>query len=159
MPDKHNEKFCLEFEVLCGKLTSPHDVHVTLHRMLKEANAKFLKDFAIFTDFPVEIDDYIIAPSIQLVESTFSTYRRVEKVDNLSKQIVYSETEFRKNNVIDWVLQQENAENIISEATSSKTRKNTKRKNFDEDLEMDKKLLNRRLVYEPTIPKKRRKDF
>ena len=127
--------------------------------MLKEANAKFLKDFAIFTDFPVEIDNYIIAPSIQLVESTFSTYRRVEKVDNLSKQIVYSETEFRKNNVIDWVLQQENAENIISEATSSKTRKNTKRKNFDEDLEMDKKLLNRRLVYEPTIPKKRRKDF
>ena len=77
----------------------------------------------------------------------------------MSKQIVYSETEFRKNNVIDWVLQQENAENIISEATSSKTRKNTKQKNFDEDLEMDKKLLNRRLVYEPTIPKKRRKDF
>ena len=123
---------------------------------------RFAREFGtltIFTDFPVEIDNYIIAPSIQLVESTFSTYRRVEKVDNLSKQIVYSETEFRKNNVIDWVLQQENAENIISEATSSKTRKNTKRKNFDEDLEMDKKLLNRRLVYEPTIPKKRRKDF
>ena len=59
---------------------------------------------------------------------------------------------------MDWVLQQENAEKIISEATSSQTRKNTKRKNFDEDLDMDRKLLNRRLVYEPTIPKKKRKD-
>ena len=74
------------------------------------------------------------------------------------QQVIYSETEFRKNNVINWVLQQENAEKIISEATSSQTRKNTKRKNFDEDLEMDRKILNRRLVYEPTIPKKKRKD-
>ena len=48
MPDKHNQKFCLEFEVLCGKLRNSHDVHVTLHHMLKEANAKFLKDFANF---------------------------------------------------------------------------------------------------------------
>ena len=158
MPDKHNQKFCLEFEVLCGKLRNSHDVRVTLHHMLKEANAKFLKDFANFNDFPADVDNFIVAPSIQLVESTFSTYRRVEKVDNLSKQVIYSETEFRKNNVINWVLQQENAEKIISEATSSQTRKNTKRKNFDEDLDMDRKLLNRRLVYEPTIPKKKRKD-
>ena len=146
-------------EVLCGKLTDAHDVQVTLHQMLTDANAKFLKDFASFNDFPADVDNFIVAPSIQLVESTFSTYRRVEKVDNLSKQVIYSETEFRKNNVINWVLQQENAEKIISEATSSQTRKNTKRKNFDEDLEMDRKLLNRRLVYEPTIPKKKRKDF
>jgi len=34
-----------------------------------------------------------------------------------------------------------------------------KRKNYEEDLEMDKKILNRRLVYEPTVPRKKRKDF
>ena len=158
MPDKHNQQFCLEFEVLCGKLKNSHDVQVTLHQMLTDANAKFLKDFASFNDFPADVDNFIVAPSIQLVESTFSTYRRVEKVDNLSKQVIYSETEFRKNNVIDWVLQQDNAENIITEATSSQTRKITRRKNIDEDLDMDRKLLNRRLVYEPTVPKKKRKD-
>ena len=52
-----------------------------------------------------------------------------------------------------WILQKENANEIISEATSSQTRQNQKRKNFEEDLEMDKKLLNRRLVYEPTVPR------
>ena len=140
----------------CTKML--HENNKTLKEAFKEANAKFLKDFANFNDFPADVDNFIVAPSIQLVESTFSTYRRVEKVDNLSKQVIYSETEFRKNNVMDWVLQQENAEKIISEATSSQTRKNTKRKNFDEDLEMVRKLLNRRLVYEPTIPKKKRKD-
>ena len=41
----------------------------------------------------------------------------------------------------------------------TRTKKLRDRKNFDEDLEMDRNLLNRRLVYEPTIPKKKRKDF
>ena len=86
------------------------------------------------------------------------TFRRVEKVDNLSKQVIFSETEFRKNNTMGWILQKENANEIISEATSSQTRQNQKRKNFEEDLEMDKKILNRRLVYEPTVPRKKRKD-
>ena len=119
----------------------------------------FLKDYAVFEEYPTELDNCIISTSIQLVESTFSTFRRVEKVDNLSKQIIFSETEFRKNNVMGWILQKENANEIISEATSSQTRQNQKRKNYEEDLEMDKKILNRRLVYEPTVPRKKRKDF
>ena len=41
------------------------------------------------------------------------TFRRVEKVDNLSKQIIFSETEFRKNNTMGWILQKENAMEII----------------------------------------------
>ena len=112
----------------------------------------------MFEEYPTELDNCIISTSIQLVESTFSTFRRVEKVDNLSKQNIFSETEFRKNNVMGWILQKGNANEIISEATSSQTRQNQKRKNFEEDLEMDKKILNRRLVYEPTVPRKKRKD-
>ena len=161
MTVKHNEQFCLEFEVLCRKLDKRQfqDIQATLHQMLEQSNGKFLKDYAVFEEYPTELDNCIISPSIQLVESTFSTFRRVEKVDNLSKQIIFSETEFRKNNVMGWILQKENANEIISEATSSQTRQNQKRKNFEEDLAMDKKILNRRLVYEPTVPRKKRKDF
>ena len=115
MTVKHNEQFCIEFEVLCGKLdvSQFQDIQNTLHQMLEQSNGKFLKDYAVFDEFPSELDNCIISPSIQLVESTFSTFRRVEKVDNLSKQVIFSETEFRKNNTMGWILQKENAMEII----------------------------------------------
>ena len=88
-------------------------------------------------------------------------YKEMEFVQNakiLTLSMDENWTEFRKNNVMGWILQKENANEIISEATSSQTRQNQKRKNYEEDFEMDKKILNRRLVYEPTVPRKKRKD-
>ena len=57
-----------------------------------------------------------VVTSIQKVESTFSTFRRVEQIDNLVKQKVFAETIFRKNKV----LKNEKAEELILQATEKK---------------------------------------
>ena len=71
MTVKHNEQFCLEFEVLCRKLDKKQfqEIQTTLHQMLEQSNGKFLKDYAAFDEFPTELDNCIISPSIQFILS------------------------------------------------------------------------------------------
>ena len=52
-----------------------------------------------------------VVTSIQRVESTFSTFRRVEQIDNLVKQKVFAETIFRKNKTLGWVLKMKKLKN------------------------------------------------
>ena len=52
-----------------------------------------------------------VVTSIQKVESTFSTFRRVEQIDNLVKQKVFAETIVRKNKTLGWVLKMKKLKN------------------------------------------------
>ena len=118
--------------------------------------SKFKKDFYDILGYPADMDNVTIVPSIQRVESTFSTLRRVENVDNLSKQKVFGETVFRHNKTLEWVLQNENYEEIIIEATASKNRLSTLQNDKLEDSNMDRTLYNRRLVLQPQLKKRKK---
>ena len=91
MDDKHNEDFCNYYENLLANLEfdQQKEIMLVIQEMMNRSLSKFFKDFEEFLDFPVEIENFVIVPSIQKVESTFSTYRRVETIDNLSKQKLY----------------------------------------------------------------------
>ena len=158
MQEKHNERFCDFYINLLGQLDI-HDfreVQLTIHNMLVAALAKFRKDFDGILNYGPELDEITIVTSIQKVESTFSTYRRVEKIDNLAKQKQFSETVFRKNKTLQWVLQNENAEQLIIKSSTSKTRNETLKNDKEEDNEMDRVLYNRRLVLQPKLKKRKR---
>ena len=158
MQEKHNEPFCDFYINLLGQLDI-HDfreVQLTIHNMLVAALAKFRKDFDGILNYGPELDEITIVTSIQKVESTFSTYRRVEKIDNLAKQKQFSETVFRKNKTLQWVLQNENAEELIIKSSTSKTRNETLKNDKEEDNEMDRVLYNRRLVLQPKLKKRKR---
>ena len=66
------------------------------------------------------------------------------------------ETVFRQNKTLEWVLQKENYEEIIIEATSSKNRLSTLQNDRIEDSNMDRTLYNRRLVLQPQLKKRKR---
>ena len=158
MCDKHNTQFCADYLKLLD-LLNDHDrveIEVMINEMLMNAIAKFKKDFYDILEYPADIDNVTIVPSIQRVESTFSTLRRVENIDNLSKQKVFSETMFRQNKTMEWVLQEQNYEEIIAEATTSKNRLSTLKNDKIEDMDMDRTLYHRRLVLEPQLKKRRK---
>ena len=67
-------------------------------------------------------------------------------IDNLSKQKRYSETVFRKNKTIDWVLTLDERGSILEEAFSSQNRIQASQNDKKEDFEMDCRQYNRRLV-------------
>ena len=158
MMDKHNMDFCSYYLELLDLLNN-HDhmeIQVMINEMVMNAMSKFKKDFHDILQYPADIDNVTIVPSIQRVESTFSTLRRVETVDNLSKQNVFCETVFRQNKTLEWVLQKENYDEIIIEATSSKNRLSTLQNDRIEDSNMDRTLYNRRLVLQPQLKKRKR---
>ena len=158
MMDKHNMDFCSYYLELLDLLNN-HDrmeIQVMINEMVMNAMSKFKKDFYDILGYPADMDNVTIVPSIQRVESTFSTLRRVENVDNLSKQKVFGETVFRHNKTLEWVLQNENYEEIIIEATASKNRLLTLQNDKMEDSNMDRILYNRRLVLQPQLKKRRK---
>ena len=127
--------------------------------MTKRALVKFEKDFNHIPQWPNELDETTISTSIQKVESTFSTFRRVENIDNLSKHHILAETMFRKNKTLDFIKAKSDSQEIINSATSSKNQNDTIQKNKEEDFTMKTKKYNRRLLRTaPTAPKKRRKE-
>ena len=158
MHDKHNMQFCNYYLQLLDLLNN-HDlmeIEMMIYEMVMNAMSKFKKDFYDILGYPADMDNVTIVPSIQRVESTFSTLRRVENVDNLSKQKVFGETVFRHNKTLEWVLQNENYEEIIIEATASKNRLLTLQNDKMEDSNMDRILYNRRLVLQPQLKKRRK---
>ena len=158
MHDKHNMQFCNYYLQLLDLLNN-HDlmeIEMMIYEMVMNAMSKFKKDFYDILGYPADMDNVTIVPSIQRVESTFSTLRRVENVDNLSKQKVFGETVFRHNRTLEWVLQNENYEEIIIEATASKNRISTLQNDKLEDSNMDRTLYNRRLVLQPQLKKRRK---
>ena len=158
MHDKHNMQFCNYYLQLLDLLNN-HDlmeIEMMIYEMVMNAMSKFKKDFYDILGYPADMDNVTIVPSIQRVESTFSTLRRVENVDNLSKQKVFGETVFRHNRTLEWVLQNENYEEIIIEATASKNRLLTLQNDKMEDSNMDRILYNRRLVLQPQLKKRRK---
>ena len=160
MTDKHNEEFCSYFLQLLDRLNHEDRIEIELmiNEMVTNAMSKFRKDFQEILEYPDDMDNVTIVPSIQRVESTFSTLRRVESIDNLAKQKVLSETMFRQNRTLDWVLQKENYKEIITEATTSQNRRQTLENDKKEDSEMEKVLYNRRLVLQPLLKKRKKND-
>ena len=164
MTDKHNiphnEEFCSYFLQLLDRLNNEDrmEMEIMINQMVMNAMFKFRKDFQDILDYPADIDNVTIVPSIQRVESTFSTLRRLETVDNLAKQKVFSETMFRQNRTLDWVLQNEDYKEIITEATTSQNRLRTLDNDNKEDSEMEKVLYNRRLVLQPLLKKRKKND-
>ena len=151
-------QFCNYYLQLLDLLNN-HDlmeIEMMIYEMVMNAMSKFKKDFYDILGYPADMDNVTIVPSIQRVESTFSTLRRVENVDNLSKQKVFGETVFRHNRTLEWVLQNENYEEIIIEATASKNRISTLQNDKLEDSNMDRTLYNRRLVLQPQLKKRRK---
>ena len=151
-------QFCNYYLQLLDLLNN-HDlmeIEMMIYEMVMNAMSKFKKDFYDILGYPADMDNVTIVPSIQRVESTFSTLRRVENVDNLSKQKVFGETVFRHNKTLEWVLQNENYEEIIIEATASKNRLLTLQNDKMEDSNMDRILYNRRLVLQPQLKKRRK---
>ena len=151
-------QFCNYYLQLLDLLNN-HDlmeIEMMIYEMVMNAMSKFKKDFYDILGYPADMDNVTIVPSIQRVESTFSTLRRVENVDNLSKQKVFGETVFRHNRTLEWVLQNENYEEIIIEATASKNRLLTLQNDKMEDSNMDRTLYNRRLVLQPQLKKRRK---
>ena len=134
------------------------EVQVSIHDMLVAALSKFRKDFDGILEYGPELNEITIVTSIQKVESTFSTFRRVEKIENLAKQKVFAETIFRKNKTLEWVLKNEKAEELILQATTSKTRKETLQNDKEEDDQMDRILYNRRLVLQPKLKKRKKRE-
>ena len=151
-------QFCNYYLQLLDLLNN-HDlmeIEMMIYEMVMNAMSKFKKDFYDILGYPADMDNVTIVPSIQRVESTFSTLRRVENVDNLSKQKVFGETVFRHNKTLEWVLQNENYEEIIIEATASKNRLSTLQNDKLEDSNMDRTLYNRRLVLQPQLKKRKK---
>ena len=127
--------------------------------MTKRALVKFEKDFNPIPQWPNDLDETTISTSIQKVESTFSTFRRVENIDNLSKHHILAETMFRENKTLDFIKAKSDSQEIIDSATSSKNQNDTIQKNKEEDFTMKTKKYNRRLLRTaPAAPNKRRKE-
>ena len=76
----------------------------------------------------------------------------------LLTQKIFAETIFRKNKTLEWVLKNENPQELVLQATNSKTRKETLQNDKEEDMEMDRILYNRRLVLQPKLKKRKKRE-